>query len=248
MLLLFYVNYNYRQVEKELTGERKQQLQQFIERFKLPTTDLETLDLALTHPTYAYEQGLSQHNQRLEYLGDAVLGLVIATYLFNQFPHLPEGDMTRMRAAIVCEASLVKVARQIDLGKLLLLGQGEELSGGRERRSNLADALEAIIGGLYLKDFKSTQDFVLQLFAPLLKMLNNTGIIDSKSALQEFIQQKGDNVNYKILEEQGPPHARHYKAGVFLQNRLLATGEGSSKKESEQDAARAALALLKIQD
>jgi len=232
-----------------LQRKRRRQLQQFIDRFQLPDTDMERLDLALTHPTYAYEHGLPQHNQRLEFLGDAVLGLVIASYLYQKFPQLPEGDMTRMRAAIVCETSLVKVARRINLGELLLLGQGEELSGGRERQSNLADALEAVIGSLYLDNFKTARQFVLQVFTPLLKVLKDTGIVDSKSALQEFIQQKGsENVAYKILEEQGPPHARHYKAGVFYKNRLLATGEGNSKKEAEQDAARAALALLKIQD
>ncbi len=231
-----------------MTAERERQLLEFTGRFQLPAIDLGTLNLALTHPTYAYEHGLSQHNQRLEYLGDAVLGLVIAAHLYRKFPRLPEGDLTRMRAAIVCEASLVKVARNIGLGALLLLGQGEELNGGRQRQSNLADALEAVIGYLYLNDFNYARDFILQQFAPILKLLEDTGFIDSKSALQEFVQQKGDNVAYKILKEQGPPHARRYKAGVIFQNRVLATGVGNSKKEAEQDAARAALSLLKIPD
>ncbi|MDN5344308.1 MAG: ribonuclease [Clostridia bacterium] len=228
---------------------RQEELKQFLQRFRLEVTDLEGLNTALTHPTYAYEHQLPHDNQRLEFLGDAVLGLVIATYLFQEFPHLPEGDLTRMRAAVVCEASLVKVARQIKLGELLLLGQGEENSGGRQRPSNLADALEAVIGSLYLAGgLETARGFILQLFAPALKLLKSTGVIDSKSALQEFIQQQGtENVTYKILEEWGPDHARGYRAGVFFRNRLLATGEGHSKKEAEQEAARAALALMKIQ-
>lgn len=231
-----------------MDDRRREQLRQFLNRFHLDINDLEVLDTALTHPTYAYEHQLPGNNQRLEFLGDAVLGLVTATHLFREFPHLPEGDLTRMRAAIVCEASLVKIARQMDLGDLLLLGQGEENSGGRQRPSNLADALEAVIGCLYLAGgLKTAQDFILQVFAPALAILKDTGIIDSKSALQELIQQQGtENVTYKILDEWGPDHAKHYKAGVFFHNRLLATGEGHSKKEAEQEAARAALALLKI--
>ncbi|WP_406678281.1 ribonuclease III [Moorella sp. ACPs] len=233
-----------------MDNKRREQLQQFLHRFHLDIDGLESLNTALTHPTYAYEHQLSHDNQRLEFLGDAVLGLVITTYLYREFPHLPEGDLTRMRAAIVCEASLAKVARQIDLGELLLLGQGEENSGGRQRSSNLADALEAVIGSLYLAGgLKTAQDFILQIFTPALEVLKDTSVIDSKSALQELIQKRGpDNVTYKILEEWGPDHAKHYKAGVFFQNRLLATGEGHSKKEAEQEAARAALALIKIRE
>lgn len=232
-----------------MNEQRRQELLQFTARLNLTVKDLELLDLALTHPTYAYEHGLPGHNQRLEFLGDAVLGLVIADYLYQEFPRLPEGDLTRMRAAIVCEASLVKVARQINLGELLLLGQGEEQSGGRQRHSNLADALEALIGSLYLQDINLARQFVIQTFTPLLKILVQSSVVDSKSALQELIQQQGsENVSYKILEEHGPSHERFYKAGVFYQNRMLATGVGRSKKEAEQDAARAALALLKIKN
>ncbi|WP_258361077.1 ribonuclease III [Moorella sulfitireducens (nom. illeg.)] len=232
-----------------MDNKRREQLQQFLYRFHLGIEGLEELNTALIHPTYAYEHQLPRDNQRLEFLGDAVLGLVITTYLYQEFPDLPEGDLTRMRAAIVCEASLAKVARQINLGELLLLGLGEENSGGRSRSSNLADALEAVIGSLYLVGgLKTAWDFILQVFTPALEVLKDTSVIDSKSALQELIQQRGpENVTYKILAEWGPDHARHYKAGVFFQNRLLATGEGHSKKEAEQEAARAALALIKIQ-
>lgn len=232
-----------------MDSRRHEQLKQFLRHFHLDIDELEGLDTALTHPTYAYEHQLPHDNQRLEFLGDAVLGLVIATYLYQEFRHLPEGDLTRMRAAIVCESSLVKAARQINLGELLLLGQGEENSGGRQRPSNLADALEAVIGSLYLAGGLGTaRHFILQLFTPALAILKDTSMVDSKTALQELVQQQGqDNVSYKILEEWGPDHARQYKAGVFFRNRLLATGEGHSKKEAEREAARAALALMKIQ-
>ncbi|AOQ23618.1 Ribonuclease 3 [Moorella thermoacetica] len=232
-----------------MDNKRQEQLQHFWEQFHLPAIDLEGLDLALTHPTYAFEHHLPGDNQRLEFLGDAVLGLVVATYLYQHFPRLPEGDLTRMRAAVVCEASLVKVARRLRVGDLLRLGQGEEHSGGRERPSNLADAMEAIIGSVYLSGgYELARDFVLQIFTPALEILSDTSFIDSKSALQEFVQSQGpENVVYKILEEWGPDHAKGYKAGVFLKNRLLATGLGHSKKEAEREAARAALALLKVQ-
>lgn len=228
---------------------RQEQLRHFWEQFHLPAIDLEGLDVALTHPTYAFEHHLPSDNQRLEFLGDAVLGLVVATYLYQHFPHLPEGDLTRMRAAVVCEASLVKVARRLKVGDLLRLGQGEEHSGGRERPSNLADAMEAIIGSVYLSGgYELARDLILHIFTPSLEILKDTGFIDSKSALQEFVQSHGsENVVYKILEEWGPDHAKGYKAGVFLKNRLLATGEGRSKKEAEREAARAALALLRVQ-
>ncbi|MDN5361079.1 MAG: ribonuclease [Moorella sp. (in: firmicutes)] len=232
------------------SSQRQEQLQHFWQQFHLPAIDLEVLNQALIHPTYAFEHRLNGDNQRLEFLGDAVLGLVIAAYLYQEFPHLPEGDLTRMRAAVVCEASLVKVARGIRVGELLLLGQGEEHNGGRERPSNLADAMEAIIGSVYLAGgYDLARDFILQIFTPTLAILKETSTIDSKSALQEFVQQQGtENVTYKILEEWGPDHAKQYKAGVFLKNRMLATGEGHSKKEAEREAARAALALLRVQN
>ncbi|BCV21014.1 ribonuclease III [Moorella sp. Hama-1] len=232
------------------SSQRQEQLQHFWQQFHLPAIDLEVLNQALIHPTYAFEHRLNGDNQRLEFLGDAVLGLVIAAYLYQEFPHLPEGDLTRMRAAVVCEASLVKVARGIRVGELLLLGQGEEHNGGRERPSNLADAMEAIIGSVYLAGgYDLARDFILRIFTPTLAILKETSTIDSKSALQEFVQQQGtENVTYKILEEWGPDHAKQYKAGVFLKNRMLATGEGHSKKEAEREAARAALALLRVQN
>lgn len=233
-----------------MDDKRCEQLRHFCRRFQLEIDELDGLNTALIHPTYAYEHHLPSNNQRMEFLGDAVLGLVIATYLYLEFPDLPEGDLTRMRAAIVCEGSLAKVAREIGLSDLLLLGQGEENSGGRQRSSNLADALEAVIGSLYLSGgIETARKFILQVFAPVLKILKDKSVIDSKSALQELIQKRGpENVTYKILEECGPDHAKQYKAGVFYQNRLLATGEGRSKKEAEQEAARAALALIKIQE
>lgn len=229
-----------------MDAKRQKQLEVFLQRLGLQVQDLSLLNLALTHPTYAFEHDLPAHNQRLEFLGDAVLGLVVTEYLYQEFPSLPEGDLTRLRAAIVCEASLARVARQLGLGDLLLLGCGEEQSGGRQRPSNLADALEAVIGSLYLTEGLSVvQRLVRQLFADSLKELDGQRIMDSKTRLQEWVQKRGtDNVSYRILAEWGPDHAKQFKAGVFYRGRLLATGEGRSKKEAEQEAARAALAWL----
>lgn len=225
---------------------RRERLENFLQKLGLQMRDLGLLNQALTHPTYAFEHNLSSHNQRLEFLGDAVLGLVVAEYLYRAFPSLTEGELTRLRAAIVCEASLAKVARSWGLGELLLLGRGEEQSGGSERSSNLADALEAVIGSLYLTEgLPAVQKLVLQLLEDNLGDLAPERVVDSKTKLQEWVQGRGpDNVTYCILAEWGPDHAKQFRAGVFYQGRLLATGEGRSKKEAEQEAARAALACF----
>lgn len=229
-----------------MDAKRRQQLEDFLQKLGLKVQDLTLLNLALTHPTYAFEHDLPAHNQRLEFLGDAVLELVVTEYLYQEFPSLPEGDLTRLRAAIVCEASLARAARQLGLGDLLLLGYGEEQSGGRQRPSNLADALEAVIGSLYLTEgLSAVQRLVRQLFADSLKELDGRRVMDSKTRLQEWVQKRGtDNVSYQILAEWGPDHAKQFRAGVFYRGRLLAIGEGKTKKEAEQEAAQGALALL----
>jgi len=235
-----------------LEEDRANRLTRFLKKFNLIVKDLELLNLAFVHPSYAHEQGLPGDNQRLEFLGDAVLDLIVADHLYHRFPQLPEGFLTKMRAALVSKESLAKIAKSINLGELLLLGQGEEVSGGRERPSLLADALEALIGSLYLQGgMEAAKRFALPLLEPEVDALQGEGWLwekDSKSVLQELVQQEGaENVVYRILAEWGPDHAKRYRAGVFYRDRLLATGEGSSKKEAEQEAARAALRLFKRQ-
>lgn len=226
--------------------DRRQKLEAFLRRWGLEVTELELIDLALTHPTYALEHNLPGHNQRLEFLGDAVLGLAVAEYLYRELPALSEGELTRLRAAIVCEASLAQAARTLGLGELLLLGRGEEQTGGRQRPSNLAEALEAFFGSLYLTaGFPAVKKLVERLFTHLLEGEAPWKIIDSKSRLQEWIQKKGpENVSYRLLAQWGPDHDKRFRCGVFYRGKLLATGEGKSKKEAEQEAARKALEHL----
>ncbi|MCW2278422.1 ribonuclease III [Heliophilum fasciatum] len=207
----------------------------------MPTEQLALLQTALTHPSFAAENPREQweHNQRLEFLGDAVLGLIVGEALYQRQPDWSEGELSRRRAAIVCEASLAPLARELGLGPLLRLGRGEENSGGRDKPSVLADALEAVIGALFLAGgLTLAQPFVLSIIPNdvfLLRQLDNG---DHKTAFQEWAQRKGRiDIGYRILEESGPPHNRLFVAGVYLDGKLLASGEGRTKKEAEQAAA-----------
>lgn len=203
----------------------------------------ELMCMALTHPSYAQEQNWLENNQRLEFLGDAVLNFVIAEYLYNHYRDKTEGELTKIRARVVCEKALLNVAEKIYLGEYLLLGRGEEMSGGRKRKSILADAVESVIGAIYLdQGYDCARDFILSHLKEFVHETARGDYQDYKSRLQELVQSKNKhNVYYKILEENGPAHARHFIAGVFYGHRLLAAGEGKSKKEAEQQAAGQAL-------
>lgn len=203
---------------------------------------------ALTHPSYLAEHPEAKnHNQRLEFLGDAVLGLVVADYYYSRYPLEPEGQLTKMRAAVVCEATLARMANRLQLGSYLRLGHGEELSGGRQRASVLADALESLAGAVFLdQGWDRACQFLLQLLDE--EMLKSTQgcYQDYKTALQELIQQRGgETLAYRILEEAGPDHDKCFSAGVFWNGKLLGRGNGKSKKEAEQHAARIALNSLR---
>jgi ribonuclease-3 len=224
---------------------RNNEIQELVKTCKLKMTSNSLLKVALTHPTYVFENRSKnlESNQRLEFLGDAVLGLVIAEYLYEKYPKLPEGELTKMRAAVVCESTLAKCSKKINLGKYLLLGKGENMTGGRERASNLADAFEAVIGAIYIeKGYMDAKKFVItQLYEDIIKA--SKGIYnDFKTMLQEKIQKLySENVNYKVLSEEGPDHNKIFLIGVYLKGELLAKGEGNNKKEAEQKAAKNAL-------
>jgi ribonuclease-3 len=211
----------------------------FLQEQSIPCQDLDLLATALTHPSYAQESNLVTNNQRLEFLGDAVLSFVVAEYLYTHYPQQAEGELTKIRARVVCEPALSKVAGQLKLGKYLLLGKGEEKSGGRNRQSILADAVEAVIGAVYLdQGFETARKFILENLEEDIRKTEAGDHYDYKSRLQELVQGKNrENVTYSILEETGPAHDRTFVAGVFYQDRLLATGEGHSKKEAQQCAA-----------
>ena len=204
---------------------------------------------ALSHSSYANEHRANHlnSNERLEFLGDSVLGFVTAEFLFAQHPNLPEGDLTRIRAALVCEQSLYEVARKLGLGQYLKLGRGEEAGGGRERTSILADATEALFAAVYL-DGGITEASAL-IHRVLLDVEREEVVKerrrDYKTALQELVQrQVGQELTYRMVGEQGPDHAKVFQAEVQLNGMPVGDGFGRSKKEAEQAAAKAALEAL----
>ena len=206
------------------------------------------LQNALTHSSYANERWHNSllSNERLEFLGDSILGMVVAGYLFEHFPDRPEGELTRMRADMVCETSLAAIAARIDLGSHLLLGHGEERFGGRCRASILADAVESVIAATFLDGgMKAAADLINRFVlcdVPVTK-LHNT---DYKTSLQELVQQKkNQTLCYRLVGESGPDHDKQFTAQVLLNDQVVGEGIGSSKKRAEQDAARVALENLK---
>ena len=205
------------------------------------------LENALTHSSYANENRHTgaQSNERLEFLGDSVLGMVTADYLYRVHPDLPEGDLTRTRAALVCEGSLVEVAQQLELGTYLKLGKGEDAGGGRERPSIVADAVEAVLAAVYLDGGIGSARKIIQRFI-LDREEEKSGSRDYKTALQELVQREsGQVLAYRLVGSTGPDHAKRFQVEVELNGTPVGAGEGRSKKEAEQMAAKAAIAKLK---
>ena len=211
--------------------------------------DRALLTTALTHSSYANEnRGRGECNERLEFLGDSVLGMVVADALFRRFPELPEGRMTRLRAQLVCEESLHRVASELGLGEYVRLGRGEEHTGGRRRTSILADAVEAVIAAMYLDGGLETAKAFIE--RQILSALDGAGPVmrveDCKTELQELVQKKsGQSLSYELLGESGPDHDKTFNSQVSLNGRPVGSGSGRTKKEAEQAAARAALEALK---
>ncbi len=188
-------------------------------------------------------------NERLEFLGDSVLGLVITTYLWQRHSALAEGELSRVRASLINETTLAQVARSISLGESIALGRGEEMGGGRARNGLLADAMEALIGALYLDDgFERAQDVVHRLFLGLLQQEPQGLESDAKTGLQELTQQHYKTTpSYRILTENGPDHAKEFEIEVLIGERVLAIGKGVNKKKASQAAARAALEIILVE-
>jgi len=202
---------------------------------------------ALTHSSYANEHWHDslRSNERLEFLGDSILGMVVAEYLYRTFPERPEGELTRMRADMVCERALAKVANRLDLGSHLLLGHGEEQGGGRTRASILADAVESVIAACFLDGGMDAARKIIETFilcnVPTGKLTN----ADYKTAFQELVQRKKDQtITYRLVGESGPDHDKSFRVEVLLNGQVVGTGSGSSKKRAEQDAARCAMEAL----
>ena len=205
------------------------------------------LDHALTHSSYANEHHLGSisSNERLEFLGDSVLGMIVADHLYRTFPDLPEGDLTRIRANLVCEGSLVLVAKEWDLGRYLKLGKGENACGGRSRPSILADAVEAVLAAVFLDGgLAHDRDIIQRFLLDRMEQVNRASR-DHKTYLQELVQRKsGQVLSYELIGESGPDHNTTFQMQVLLNGQPIGQGTGHSKKEAEQAAANAAIERL----
>ncbi len=214
------------------------------------------LNRALTHSSYANETGLPNHhllcNERLEFLGDSVLSLITSDYLYRRFQKLPEGDLTRIRAAAVCEEALASYARKIGLGEFLLLGKGEKNSGGADKPAVIADAFEATLAAIYLdaggiNGMDAVSAFLLPFIEKAVKEIPDVGYhADCKSRLQEFVQKDQGKLEYRLVSESGPDHDKTFVVEVYLDSNRIGHGSGHSKKNAEQAAAKTALALFGI--
>ena len=229
-------NFNLSNVEKNL---------------KINFNNKRIIQTAFTHSSYAKQFKESQYNERLEFLGDSVLQLTITEYLFSNYKNKLEGELTRLRSLIVCENSLYNVARKLRISDFIMMSKGEELTGGRDRISIQADAVEAIIAAIYIdKGLEVAKEFILTNFNDIIKKaIDNKIILDFKTKLQEYLQKDGDiDINYELYKHEGPPHRRKFFVNLYVEGKLLGSGEGYSKKEAEQNAAKEALIKLEVVD
>ena len=208
--------------------------------------DLDLLERAVTHRSYAYENGGLPTNERLEFLGDSVLGLVVTDTLYRAHPHRPEGQLAKLRAAVVNAKALAGIGRELGIGQHLLLGRGEETTGGRDKSSIVADTVEAIIGAVYLdRGLDVATELVHRLFDPLIAESASLGAgLDWKTSLQELCAARSLGVPEYVVEESGPDHMKTFRARVRVSGELYGDGRGGSKKEAEQEAAATAYGEL----
>lgn len=206
---------------------------------------------ALSHSSFANETHSSLgSNERLEFLGDAVLSVIVADYLYKNFPHKPEGELTKLRASLVCEKSLCRFARELQIGDFLLLGKGEEQCGGRNRNSILADAFEAVLAAMYLDGgMEIAREHVLRFIKDELNHTEDEVFHDYKTTLQEVIQRNPEErLSYVLSAESGPDHNKSFTVDVYLNSSVIGTGTGKTKKRAEQMAAKDALGLMGINE
>ena len=220
---------------------RQEEFQKII-GYRFQNTKL--LQQALTHSSYANEKHMKHaDNERLEFLGDAVLELVSSEFLFSNYPEMSEGDLTKLRASLVCEPTLAGCTASIQLGGFIRLGKGEDQTGGRERKSILSDALEALIGAIYLDGgFTSAKEFILKFI--LTDIEHKKLFYDSKTILQEVVQGEHEQLTYTLTSESGPDHNKSFTVDVCVGDRILGTGTGHTKKAAEQEAAYQALLII----
>lgn len=234
--------------DKKIMNQQNELFTSLQKKINVQFNNEELLKQAFTHSSYVNEHRKKSYedNERLEFLGDAVLELTVSRFLYTKYATMSEGELTKLRAAIVCEPSLVEFANELEFGKVVLLGKGEELTGGRERPALLADVFEAFVGALYLD--QGIDEVIKFLEKVVFPKINNgvfTHVMDYKSQLQEFIQKDGTgSVEYVIVKEIGPAHNREFVSKVYMNKKELGLGIGRSKKEAEQHAAQMALNYL----
>lgn len=227
--------------------KRDVELKTLQRRLKVIFKDEKLLDIAVTHSSYANQKKNIGYNERLEFLGDSVLQLIITEYLFKNYKNKSEGELSRKRSLIVCENSLFEVAQRWELGQYINMSKGEELTGGRDRVSILADCVEAVIAAIYLdKGIEAIREFVIHNFFNIIeKAMKDEIILDYKTKLQEKLQERGDvEITYDLLRYEGPPHRRKFYTQVKLDDKILGQGSGYSKKQAEQNAAKEAIKIM----
>lgn len=222
-------------------------LRELEQQLDLAFRDRALLVQAFTHSSYVNEKrGKTAHNERLEFLGDAVLELCVSDFLYHRYPKRSEGELTKLRASIVCEPSLVEFANELEFGSFVRLGRGEELTGGRNRPALLADVFEAFIGALYLdQGLDLVRSFLKQVVFPKVSRFDQPQNSDHKTRLQEYVQQHAlGTLDYRIVDEQGPAHDKQFVSEVYMDGQQLGRGSGRTKKEAEQHAAAEAMSRL----
>lgn len=233
--------------KSDLSPERTARLGKYLKKLQIPAKSLDLYHLALLHSSFAHETGQEADNQRLEYLGDSVLALIINDYLFRKHPGMTEGRMARIKAAVASEAALCRFARELGIGDLILLGRGEIQTGGKTRASILADALEALIGALYMdRGWNAAYRFVTELIHDEVQSLAAlSDVRDPKTRLQERVQRQGRPLpEYRLIQKKGPEHKQTFEIAVFAGGREIGRGQGASKKKAEHQAALTALRHL----
>ncbi|UCZ55333.1 ribonuclease III [Bacillus shivajii] len=232
----------------QMTNAKKNKYRQFLKSINIDYNNEDLFIQSFTHSSYVNEHRIRPHddNERLEFLGDAVLELAISQYLFKYFENMSEGEMTKLRAAIVCEPSLARIADELNFGEYVLLGKGEEMTGGRKRPALLADVFESFVGAVYLDlGMDAVYNFLDEYVYPKIQEGAFSHMMDFKSQLQELIQREAQgHIQYKIVQEKGPAHCREFVSEVWLEDTQLGVGTGRSKKEAEQQAAQKALEKL----
>lgn len=225
----------------------KRKLQEILDKYDIRVRSFNNFLLALTHSSYGNEHNL-KNNERIEFLGDAILGLLVAEYIYNNFTDMPEGNMSKLRATYVCEDANAKYAKEIGIDQILLLGKGEELTGGRKRPAVLSDAFESFLGAIYLEgSIEEVKKLLKIVVFPHVLAINEVQFVDYKSKLQECIQAETRSaLEYRLDNVQGPPHMRVFTISVYLDGIKLGTGVGKSKKDAAQEAAKAALNKMAV--